>query len=483
MNKELQNKLKEIINEENYKLLDEVIYDLYNIYLKTYLIGFEKCINSIKASADKKIIFYTKLLEYKNNEDKRIDSFIKGIIPMILSKTITKNKIEFLNLLKNEKYRQNFSNAFKKYGHFINIDNSILPTILNFPEFLNYVLCNRKFKEKLEYYKYDFFKSLPNEYGNLIAFYSEHTNKYDENLKKLYKNFFDGILSANQQAKLIQVQKQLKDEYDMIESKKYYKLKPLSNILRRIAKDPTYYKKIEYIAYNSKMALIDIIKFAKKYDRTKIFVEVCSENFQYNQKNIEKLKFLALSEKIKNINEIKSLNDTLLSKLQVMERVHKKNVKLSISNGPQATTENEKVQIFSDGGFREIRRINPDGSIQIKNAKGMPHATAVKNAYKEIDFKDKDTSAFERAKKAVKYLSTITLIIEGDACIMVSPRKLTQNQFDSLNYLLSKANKKANINTIVYDAKKKEDTLIFDVDSIFDTISIKNNITKKKGNI
>ena len=483
MNKELQSKLKKIINEKKYELIDEIIYDLYDIYLKTYLVGFEKYIDSIKAAPDRKIIFYTKLLEYKNNEDKRIEAFIKGIIPMVLSKTITENKIDFLNLLKSEKYRQIFSNAFKKYGYFINIDTTILPTILNFPEFLNYVLCNRKFKEKLEYYKYDFFNSLPAEYGNLIAFYSEPTNMYDENIKKLYKNFFDGILSTKQQAKIIQIQKQLKDEYDMLESKKYYKLKPISNFLRRVAKDPNYYKKIEYISTNSKMSLIDTIKFAKKYDKTKIFDEICEDNFIYNQKNIEKLKFLSLSEKIKDINKIESLNDILLSQLQVMERIHKKNVKLTINNGPQATDESKKGQIFSDGDFREIRRINPDGSIQIKNAHAMAHASAVKNTYKEINFKDHDKSAFERAKKAVKYLSTITLIIEGDACIMVSPKKLTQNQFDSLNYLLNKANKNANINTIVYDVKKKEDTLIFDVDSIFDTISIKNNITKKKGNI
>ena len=266
----------------------------------------------------------------------------------------------------------------------------------------------------------------------------------------------------------------------MIDSKKCYKLKPISNLLRRISKDPNYYKKIEYISDNSKMPLIDIIKFAKKYDRTKIFNEVCAEGFEYNSRNIEKLKFLSASEKLKNIDEIKSLDTTLLSKLQVMERVHKSNVKLSINNGPQSTTENEKVQMFKDGSFREIRRINPDGSIQIKNAKGMPHANAVKSTYEEINFKDNDTSAFERAKKAVKHLSTITLIIEGDACIMISPKKLTKNQFDSLNYLLTKANKNSNINTIVYDAKKKEDTLIFDVDSIFDTISVKNNVTKKK---
>ena len=483
MNKELNNKLKKLIKEENYELLDTVIYDLYDIYLKTYLIGLEKYINNLNLSKDKKIIFYIKLLEYKNTNDKRIESFITGVVPVILSKTITENKIEFLNLLKEEKYRQNFSNVFKKYGHFINIDESILPTILSFPEFLNYVLCNKKFKEKLEYYKYDFFKSLPREYGNLIAFYNEPTNMYDENIKKLYKNYFDGLLTIKQQMKIIQVQKQLKDEYDMLDSKKYFKLKPISNLLRQITKDPSYYNKIEYISYKSQIPLINIIKLAKKYDKTKIFDEICSDTFEYNQKNIEKLKFLSVSEKIKDINEIKSLNDVLLSKLQVMERIHKRNVKLSINNGPQATNESKKSQIFSDGVFREIRRINPDGSILIKNAKGMPHATAVKNTYKEIDFKDKDTSAFERAKKAVKYLSTITLIIEGDACIMVSPRKLTQNQFDSLNYLLSKVNKKANINTIVYDAKKKEDTLIFDVDSIFDTISIKNNITKKKGNI
>ena len=170
MNKELNNKLKKIINEERYELLDTVIFDLYDIYLKTYLIGFEKYINSINLSADKKIIFYTKLLEYKNIQDKRIDRFIKRVVPMIFSKTISENKIDFLNLLKDNKYRQNFANVFKKNGHFINIDKSILAVILNSPEFLNYVLCNRKFKEKLEYYKYDFFKSLPQEYGNLIAF-------------------------------------------------------------------------------------------------------------------------------------------------------------------------------------------------------------------------------------------------------------------------------------------------------------------------
>ena len=78
MNKELNNKLKKLIKEENYELLDTVIYDLYDIYLKTYLIGLEKYINNLNLSKDKKIIFYIKLLEYKNTNDKRIESFIKA---------------------------------------------------------------------------------------------------------------------------------------------------------------------------------------------------------------------------------------------------------------------------------------------------------------------------------------------------------------------------------------------------------------------
>ena len=482
MKKELDSRIKNIINNEKYELLDTIVHDLYDIYLKTYLIGFEKYINNLKLDPKRKIIFYSNLLMYKDSKDKRIDSFIKGLIPLTLSKTISSNKIEFLNLLKEQKFRQGFAALFRKYGHFMNIDEDILSTILNLPEFLQDVLCNRRFKEKLEYYRFDFFKSLPQEYSNLIAFYTEHTNLYDNNLKTLYNMYFSKKLNSKQQEQLIEVQNELKNEYDIVESKKYYKLKPLSNLLRRINSDETYYEKLEYIEKNSKLSLIEVIKLLKKYDKTKIFKEICSDKFKYNNENIENLKFLASREKIRDINEIKSLNETSLENLKSMSRIHKSNVKVSITNGPQATTESEDNQIFSDGGFRQIRRINTDGTIIIKDAEGMSHTKAIKAAYKDMVFNENCKTVLERAKKAVEYLSTITFIIEGDACIMVSPKKITQEQFDSLKYLLEITNKTANINTIVYDVNKKEDTLIFDVDSIFDIISVK-SIKKKKGNL
>ena len=151
MKKELDSRIKNIINNEKYELLDTIVHDLYDIYLKTYLIGFEKYINNLKLDPKRKIIFYSNLLMYKDSKDKRIDSFIKGLIPLTLSKTISSNKIEFLNLLKEQKFRQGFAALFRKYGHFMNIDEDILSTILNLPEFLQDVLCNRRFKEKFEY--------------------------------------------------------------------------------------------------------------------------------------------------------------------------------------------------------------------------------------------------------------------------------------------------------------------------------------------
>ena len=111
MNKELNNKLKKLIKEENYELLDTVIYDLYDIYLKTYLIGLEKYINNLNLSKDKKIIFYIKLLEYKNTNDKRIESFIKAEIFQIL------DYLDFLDTSNKGTDRNNIDynlNVFKK---------------------------------------------------------------------------------------------------------------------------------------------------------------------------------------------------------------------------------------------------------------------------------------------------------------------------------------------------------------------------------
>ena len=434
----LKLQIERIIKEENYDLLEFIFPSINDIFYELGFTMFMQFLKKLDLSEKGRLMLYMKLANSI------------GVSPIISSSLminfINNNKISLLNLLKDEEIQKQFSIWFKQELLIENINDDILEEIFKVPKIQEIVLSDQEFYE--EHNSFILLNSVPKEYGSVIAFYfSWNDEEIKEDLEQLYFKYFNGILSKEDQLELIKEQIIELKRDDIFELGQVKKMYPFYHLLSRILQNKEYYNWIKNIKNNSKLDFNIILKFIYKYDETKLFKNLCLDSENYNKDKIDKIKYLADENKLVNCEDIVNLDDITLLEFQNFPKEKGDSIKLNVYGGPSGM---EGI-MFENGYKREIRRIDRDGSIKIFDASRKNHEDGVKLAYPEIQFNENCVMAIERAVEAVKQLSSITFIIENEACYVVSSDNLSEEQIQSLNDLKIVDENKAKFGIITYD--------------------------------
>ena len=401
-----------------------------------------------------KIVFCyrTSLIEYKINN---------RIIPKYLFKDIIINEIdnygnEFINTLQDIKLQEMYCKWFINInGSVNNFKNEIYTKLFNLQRFKEIVLENNEFISDNFFLDLTFFEKLPKEYGYLIGLINSKNIPIKLTFK-IYNKLFDGIIKRSTQLELLKVNMIIDNtDYSFGVDKKTKRLE-FTNCLKKICINKNYYKFLKGLSKKSKLDLKYIISFADKYDNTDFFIEICSKN-KLDKDIIKKVKYLSISEKVLNIDIIKSLSDISLNDLINLEKEN--NTEIGIYGGP-ISKKNENLLFSIDSSTKEIRRINKDGSIDVKKLDSYgSHSSGIDSIYYELEFNNNDT-VFEKAIQAIKELDSITFIIEGEACLMVIPINISNEQKEQLINWIIKSNKDANIGINIYNKENNKNEIL-----------------------
>lgn len=453
----LKKNIEIIMKEKKYELFELIAKGITEISKKSYLNTVFEFMKSINLEYKEKMLFYIKLTECKNTSP----TIKCELIPLLINSFIDSNKDEFLNLLDDYEFVDEFS-IWLKDGIFDekNLDDRILNRILNIPKIQKDVLTTSNFYTKHNSFK--LFNSLPIECSASLAFYSNTRNKdFERDLKHLYSKYFGSILNEKEQLKLV--------KEHIIELKKsdifelgLVKMEPFHYFLNSILRDKNYFYYIENMKNNSNLDFDIILKFLYKYDKTTFFEKLCKNSNSYTEDIISKIEYLSIENRLINPEQISDLNNISFDEIKTLVKEKSEEAVLNVAGGPRGTV----GKIFNDGYEREIRKIDLDGSVSILNVKNESHEFAVKSAYPNIKFDKNCTMAIERAIEAAKQISAITFIIEKEACFVVSNADLSQEQIKSLCNLKVIDLDKSKFGIITYDKSSNTSVLAYNGESV-----------------
>ena len=424
-----------------------------------------------------RIIFFIRSSLIKLDNDKI--RFFDYFITVIFKNYIEENPTELLEIIKNnDNIQELYINWFKIKETNANFRSNFYSEIYNLPKFREIILEDEEFILN-NLYSLDFYENLPREYGYLIGL-KNIKNIPIKIVFKLYNKYFDNILNRNDQLKLLKTSI-LMDNTDYsfgIENK--LKRLEYTHCLKKIYKNIEYYNILKKLSKKSKLNLGYIISFSDKYENTDFFINVCSKK-KLTKNEIDKIKYLAISEKILNNNIINNLNNISLNDLINTEK--EKSIEIDIYGGPNS--KNSSNPLFSiDSSSKEIRRINVDGSIDIKKLTEYDsHSLGVDSIYPKIEFESdyKAYAVFEKAIIATKELDSITFVIEGEACLIVSSKHISDEQKKILINWISKSSKHSNIAINIYDKRTdKNEMLLCSEIGKKDTIKYINNLSNNE---
>ena len=471
----LKLQIERIIKEENYDLLEFIFPSINDIFYELGFTMFMQFLKKLDLSEKGRLMLYMKLADSIG-----VSPIISNeLVSSLMINFINNNKISLLNLLNDEELQKQFSIWFKQELLIENINDDILEEIFKFPKIQEIILSDQKFYE--EHNSFMLLNSVPKECGSVIAFYSSwNAEEIEEDLEQLYFKYFNGILSKEDQLELIKEQIIELKRDDIFEVGQVKKMYPFYHLLSRIIQNKEYYNWIKNIKNNSKLDFNIILKFIYKYDETKLFKNLCLDSENYNRDKINKIIYLADENKLANCEDIVNLDDITLLEFQNFPEEKGDSLKLNVYGGPNGM----EGTMFENGYEREIRRIDRDGSIKIFDASRENHEDGVKLAYPEIQFDVNCLMAIERAVEAVKQLSSITFIIENEACYVVSSDNLSEEQINSLKNLKIVDENKAKFGIITYDIVEDNYKIAYNGESVsFDklieymnSLNIKNKV-------
>ena len=373
------------------------------------------------------ILFFirTSLIKIDDNRFQNFDQYMTNIF----RNYIAKHTKDFLEIVKNnEDIQKLYLNWFKIKEYNTCFKNDFYNEIFNLPKFKEIILEDEKFILNNFFLSLDFYDKLPKEYGYLIGLIKSKNIPIKTTLK-LYNKFFDGLLYRSDQLKLLKTSIQM-DNYDFsFEIDNNNKILEFAHCLKKIYQNKKYY---------------NILKKLSKKRLTK--------------NEINKIKYLSISEKILDNNVINNLNNISLNDLINAEK--ETGIEIGIYGGPNSKNNNNPL--FSiDSSSKEIRRINTDGSIDIKKLDSYgSHSLGIDLIYPELEFNYND-AVFEKAISAIKELDSITLIIEGEACLIVISKDISDAQKNILTNWINESRKESNIAINIYDkATDKNEMLL-----------------------
>ena len=449
--------IEKVMKEKRYDLLEEIASGITEISKKVYFITIFEILKSINLEYKEKILFYIKIIGCKNTSP----TIKNDLMPLLINSFIDSNKEVFLNLLDNNEFVCEFL-IWLKEGMFEekNLDDRILNKILSIPKIQKEILTNPNFYTKHNSFK--LFNSLPIECSASIAFYSNtRNNDFERNLKHLYSKYFGSILDRKEQLELV--------KEHIIELKKsdifelgLVKMEPFYYFLNCVLRDKNYFVYIEKMKKNSGLNFNTILKFLYKYDKTNFFEKLCETDKSYTEDITRKIEYLSIENRLIDANKIYDLNNISFDKIKTLDKEKSNDIVLKVAGGPRGTD----GKIFSDGYEREIRRIDLDGSKFIFNVENSSHEFAVELTYPNIKFDKNCTMAIERAIEAAKQISSITFIIEKEACYIVSNNKLSQEQIKALSNLKVIKGNNTKFGIITYDSNSNTSTLAYDGESM-----------------
>ena len=439
--------------------------------------GFEKALSSIlfnNLNNKECILFFIRssLIKIDNDKLKNFDQYMTGIF----RNYIEKHTKDFLEIVKNnEDIQKLYLNWFKIKEYNTCFKNDFYNEIFNLPKFKEIILEDEKFILDNFFLSLDFYDKLPKEYGYLIGLIKSKNIPIKTTLK-LYNKFFDGLLHRSDQLKLLKASIQM-DNYDFSFEIDNNKRLEFAHCLKKIYNNKEYYNILRKLSKKTKLDLSYIISFSDKYVSTDFFVNICSKK-RLTKNEINKIKYLSISEKILDNNVINNLNNISLNALINTEK--ETGIEIGIYGGPNSKSNNNPL--FSiDSSSKEIRRINTDGSIDIKKLDSYgSHSLGIDLIYPELEFNYND-AVFEKAITAIKKLDTITFIIEGEACLMVISKEISDAQKNILTNWINESKKESNIAINIYDkATDKNEMLLYNEIGKKDIIKYISNLNDNK---
>lgn len=396
---------------------------------------------------------------------------IKYVFHVLVRKYIHEYPNEILDILKDENIQILYSNWFKKCETQTDQNDDIYFKIFKLSKFKEIVLSDYNYI--IDLFKYDFsirIKYIPNDYNYLVGCINSVSLSKSE-LFKLYNKCFNKKIRKIDILNLINTHCLIDSNPNILNKDIKYIKSEYTNCLKDIYINPNYYKLLEKLKRKFNIDFKTIILFSSKYRNEKIFEDLFT--IRYSSDISKKIKYLATSKKIININNINSLNDVTISNLISMKK--EDNLKFKIYGGPNSTSK-RSISALKNSKEREIRRINIDGSYVIKSLSDhISHFEGVRIIYNDNKI-DKDlNTTIDISIEMIKNINSITLIIEKEICFIVMPTLVNEKQKNILINWLSSSNKKAEIGIIIYDknTEKKEilTNTIMSIDEIITYIS------------
>lgn len=445
-------------------------YFKFNNYIRKKIITI---INN-NFNSKEKIIFYLKasLIDFKYDNT----SFPKYIFKDSINEYMNKHEQKFLKILNEEEIQELYANWFIKTGFNNCLENEIYEKIFNLPKFKKIVLENEKFILENLFLDLDFYEKLPKEYGYLIGLINAKNIPIKLTFN-IYNMCFDNIIKKSTQLKLLKAGIQMDNTDYSFGIEKDNKRLEFAHCLKKIYNNKEYYNILKKLSKKTKLDLSYIISFSDKYDNTDFFINICSKR-KLAKNEINKIKYLAISEKIVDNNIIENLYNISLNDLINSEK--KDSIKVGIYGGP--ISQNDNNPLFSpNSNSKEIRRINVDGSINIKSMDFYgSHSSGFDYVYNELEFNYDDT-VFEKSITAIKKINSITFIIEGEACLIVMPKSISNDQKIILIDWINKANNETNIGISIYDkTTNKNEILLCNEIGKDDIIEYINNLSNNE---
>ena len=416
--------IKKSFNNKEYDIMDKYINQLFK-KSGSKIIDY---VNNIDLPEKDKLMFFMRASASKNI----FSGLSQDVFFPYIPKYINNNSDKFLIWLNDKEFQNELIIWLKQNVRVDDIKEEILTKILEIPQVQQKFLCDPEiFKQK---HSYNFYNSLPQEYGFLVFFYVNYDiEEYEKELENLYNKYFSNILADIDKLKFIKEQikiSQKEDIFNLGYLNSFYEFSYISYVLKKISKNNGFYKIFQNFIKVSNLSIEEISKFIYKYEDAPFLFKLLSKPF-LDENTIAKIRYLSFENRLVDYNTVENLDNVSLRELKNSTKEKNTNIKLKIYGGPTGST---KEKFFLDGYETEIRRINYDGSIEVVDAE-EGHDLAIELAYPEIKFDDNCVMAGERAAEASKQLSCITLMIENESCLVVANKNISDEQIEALKNL------------------------------------------------
>lgn len=429
-------------------MMDEKYLSIINILIKNKTWNEKlEIFNSFDLSLDDKINFCL----YVTLEDniKFSPVIVYEFIPFIFNQLMTDNSREVIKLIVESRFAE-IIDCFKRNNFIANViisNDNVIRSLMREDKFKDCILKNMDIVLKFQNH-FSFFNNLPDDYGYLISLYNSDRDNDISKLEELYQKYYHQILNKSEFDELVKIQRNLNIQDDIFELGLKNRIKEFYYFMYNVYKDNNYYNKIKSLSIKTDIDFINIINFAFKYDSTNLFFNILNKDIISSELR-EKILYCSFDNKL--IDDIDDLDNFSLIELKKLPKEKIYDIKTKLIGGPHSKT-NENI--FNDGSSREIRRIDKDGNVTIYKMNLLEnHEDAVKKIYNDLVFDKNNKTAVERAVDAIKQISSITMVIEREMCILYLEDVISVEQKDTLINMFLKINGKSSIGIILYDRK------------------------------